>query len=73
MCRYIRPGFSDRLLHDAKDVQASLPGLFQRLGHDLSVDARNLNVHLQRRDAFVSAGDFKVHVTIMVLCARDVR
>src|SRR6185436_12479140 len=49
------------LLHDTQNVDAAFFRLFERFGHDLRIDAGDLDVHLQRRDAVASAGDFEVH------------
>ena len=40
--------------------------------HDLGRDAGDLDVHLQRGDAVLGAGDLEVHVAQMVLVAQDV-
>ena len=61
-----------RLAHLDEDVQAAVFGLSQRDAHDLFSDARDLDIHLQRRDAAVGAGDLEVHVAKMVLVAEDV-
>ena len=61
------------LRHLAEDVQAAVlaPGR-GRLPHDLLGDALDLDVHLQRGDAFRGAGDLEVHVAEMILVAEDV-
>ena len=40
--------------------------------HDLLGDRGDLDVHLQRGDALVGAGDLEVHVAEMILVAEDV-
>src|ERR1051326_740349 len=63
---------SERLLHHTQDVETSFLRLLQSLGHDLSVDAGDLDVHLQSGDAVARARDFEVHVAIVIFSARDV-
>ena len=62
----------ERLRHLAEDVQAPVPRLVERDAHDLLGDRGDLDVHLQRGDALVGAGDLEVHVAEMVLVAEDV-
>src|SRR6476661_7764124 len=66
---YTRGG--QRLGHLAEDVDASVPGLAERNPHDLFGDALDLDVHLQRGDAVIGAGDLEVHVAEMILIAED--
>ena len=47
-------------------------GLRQRVAHDLEGDAGDLDVHLQRGDPALGAGDLEVHVAEVVLDAGDV-
>src|SRR5262245_58935600 len=65
-------GAAERLGHLAEDVQAAGVGLLQRLAHDLLGDAGDLDVHLQRGDALLSAGHLEVHVAQVVLVAQNV-
>src|SRR6185312_7776611 len=53
---------AEALGHLAQDVQAAVLGLAQRHPHDLLVDRGDLDVHLQRGDAALGAGDLEVHV-----------
>ena len=46
--------------------------LMQRLAHDVTIDATDLDVHLQRSDTARCAGDFKIHVAQMVFVAENV-
>ncbi len=46
--------------------------LVQRDPHDLLGDRGDLDVHLQRGDALLGAGDLEVHVAEMILVAEDV-
>ena len=50
----------------------AVPRLIERDAHDLLGDRGDLDVHLQRRDAALGAGDLEVHVAEMVLVAEDV-
>jgi hypothetical protein len=59
--------------HLAQDVQAAVLGLAERHLHDLLVDRGDLDVHLQRGDAAIGAGDLEVHVAEVILVAQDVR
>ena len=52
-------------------MRASLR-LRERVAQDLERDARDLDVHLQRGDAALGAGDLEVHVAEVVLDAGDV-
>ena len=55
-----------------EDVHAAFARLRQRDRHDLLGDALDLDVHLQRGDAAVGAGDLEVHVAEVILVAEDV-
>src|SRR5690606_9392664 len=70
--RELRTRTRERLGHLAEYVKAPALGLLQRLAHDRSRDAANLDVHLKRRDALRGAGDLEVHVAQRVLAAEDV-
>ena len=61
-----------RLVHLAEDVQAAFLRLRERLLHDLEIEALDLDVHLDRRDAVPRAGDLEVHVAEVILGAEDV-
>ena len=61
-----------RFLHQLQDVHAAFARLRQRDRHDLLGDALDLDVHLQRRDAAIGAGDLEVHVAEVILVAEDV-
>ena len=62
----------DRLAHLAEDEQPALARLRERVAQDLERDARDLDVHLERGDAVLRAGDLEVHVAEVVLDAGDV-
>src|SRR5215212_3802007 len=62
----------DDLAHLAEDELARLVGLGQRVAQDVERDTRDLDVHLQRGDAALGAGDLEVHVAEVVLDAGDV-
>src|SRR6266571_1633522 len=53
----LRARRGDRLLHDVEDVEAGLLGLVQRLADDLEVEPFDLDIHLDRGDAFTRPGD----------------
>src|ERR1700677_332419 len=63
----------ENLVHLAEDMQPSGAGLIERHLHDLARNARDLDVHLQGRDAVVRAGDLEIHVAQVILIAEDVR
>ena len=65
-------GAPKRLLHLAQDVEPALARLLERLLHDLEVEALDLDVHLDRGDALLGAGDLEVHVAEVILGAEDV-
>ena len=65
-------GGVERLGHFAEDVQTAVLGLAERDLHDLLGDAGDLDVHLQRGDTVVGAGDLEVHVAEVILVAEDV-
>jgi hypothetical protein len=62
----------DGLRHLAEHVQPRLARLGQRLPHDVDRDAADLDVHLQRGDPLLGAGDLEVHVTVVILAPHDV-
>src|SRR5712692_441456 len=62
----------DGLGHLAQHVQSCLPGLGEGLAHDVHRDAADLDVHLERSDSLVRAGDLEVHVAVMILAAHDI-
>ena len=53
-------------------MQACIAGLSQRLIHDLASNPLDLDIHLQRGDATVGAGNLEVHVTEVIFIAQDV-
>ncbi len=62
----------DPLAHLFKNVQASTLRLRQSLPHDLSGNAPDFNIHLQRGDSILGPGDLEIHVTVMILSPRDI-
>ena len=60
------------LIHLVEDEQASALRLRQRFAHDLRRDAADLDVHLQGGDAVPGAGDFEIHIAVVIFSARDV-
>ena len=65
-------GAVDDLGHLGEDERACLVRLRQRVAQDVERDARDLDVHLQRGDPVLGAGDLEVHVAEVVLDAGDV-
>ncbi len=65
-----RPGQCTQ--HLLQDVQATLPGLLERLGEKILGQAIALDVHLQGGEALAGARDLEVHVTAVVFRAEDV-
>src|SRR5215469_202366 len=59
--------------HLGKYVSAALPGLLERDPHDLLGYRGDLDVHLQRGDAPLGAGDLEVHVAKVILVAENIR
>ena len=53
-------------------MHAAILSLMQRLAHDLTIDAADLDVHLQRRHAFGRAGHFEIHVAQVILVAENI-
>src|SRR5665647_2500282 len=67
-----RPGGGQRLVHLVEDVQAALARLRQRFLHDIHGDVRHLDIHLETGDSGARAGNFEIHVAVVVFGARDV-
>ena len=64
--------FAERLFHGVENLQASFLRLGQGFAHHADADAEDLDVHLKRGDACARAGDFEVHVAVMIFGAGDV-
>ena len=62
----------DRLVHLAKDMQATVFCLCQRLFHDLLRNTLDLDIHLQRGNTVLGTGNLEVHVAEMVLVTEDI-
>ncbi len=56
----------------SKICSRALRACSRRFGHDGMRHVRDLDVHLQRRDAVFRAGDLEIHVAVMIFRARDV-
>jgi hypothetical protein len=54
-------------------LQTRFAGLGQGFAHHGDADARDLDVHLQRGNSLPRAGNFEIHVAIMIFGAGDVR
>src|SRR5215469_15086759 len=59
--------------HLGKYVSAALAGLLECNSNDLLGYRGDLDVHLQRGDAPLGAGDLEVHVAEVILVAKDIR
>src|SRR5580704_7234533 len=68
----LRARFAERLFHGVKDLQAGFFRLGEGFAHHGDADAEYLDVHLQRGNARARAGDFEVHVAVVVFGAGDV-
>ena len=66
------PRRGQNLVHLAEDVQPSPLRLRQGFAHDLRRDAPDLDIHLQGGNAVLGAGDFEVHVAVVIFGARDI-
>ncbi len=62
----------DRLFHLVENVEPATARLLHGFVHDLGRDADDLDVHLQRGNSFARAGDFKVHIAVVVFCSGNV-
>ena len=71
--RNFRARGRDRLVHDVQNLQARLAGLRQGFAHHGDADARDLDIHLQRRNSLPRAGNFEIHVAVVIFGAGDVR
>src|SRR5580704_10393699 len=60
------------LAHLFEDVQASPLRLSQSLPHNLSGNAADFDVHLQRGDAVFGPSDFEIHVAVVILSPGNV-
>src|SRR5215813_11519095 len=65
-------GAGQCLRHLREDVMAPVSRLLQRNPHDLLGDGGDLDVHLERGNTALGAGDLEIHVTEMILVAEDV-
>src|ERR1035441_5148716 len=63
---------ADDVGHLAEDERARLFCLSERVAQDVERDARDLDVHLQRRVPALGARDLEVHVSEVILDAGDV-
>ncbi len=65
-------GVGNNRQHLVQDEQARLASLGQRLGHDLGIDALDLDIHLQGSDAPWWSGDFEIHIAQVIFDALDI-
>src|ERR1700674_797501 len=64
---------AERFFHRVEDLETGFLGLRQGFAHHLNADAEDFDIHLQTGDAGARAGDFEVHVAVVVFRARDIR
>src|SRR5260370_613547 len=64
---------AERLLHGVENLEAGFFRLREGFAHHANGDAQELDVHLQRGDTRASAGDFEVHVAVVVFGSGNVR
>src|SRR4028118_1035212 len=69
----VRARRGDGAEQDVQDLEPAHLGLAEGLLQELGRDARDLHVHLKRRDAVPRTGDLEVHVAHVVLEALNVR
>ena len=70
--RHVAAVLGERLIHDVENLQARLAGLLERLAHQRDADAADLDIHLQRGDAGARAGNFEIHVAVVIFGAGDI-
>src|SRR5439155_16818703 len=70
--RQIGTRLRERLRHLSKNVKSAFTRLRQRFLDDLEIESLDLDVHLDRSDTVLSAGDLEVHVAEVTLCAENV-
>src|SRR5713226_7793578 len=61
------------LLHGVENLEAGFLRLCKGFAHHGDADAEDFDVHLQRGDARASAGDFEIHVAVVVFGSGNVR
>src|SRR5260370_3502964 len=64
---------AEGLLHGVENLEAGFLRLRECFAHHADGNAQYLDVHLQRGDARARAGDFEVHVAVVVFGPGDVR
>src|SRR5437588_754155 len=70
--RNLRARGVKRRFHGIQNLEARFFRLCERLPHPGKTDAKDLDVHLQRVDAVARAGDFEVHIAVMIFGAGNV-
>ena len=53
-------------------MQPTLAGLVERLLHDFGRNTVDLDIHLQRGDAIVGAGDLEIHIAEVILVTENI-
>src|SRR5260370_14222678 len=71
--RNLRARRAESFFHDVENLKARFFCLCEGFAHHGDADAEDLDVHLERGDAVTRAGDFEVHVAVVVFSAGDVR
>src|SRR5216683_1225227 len=64
---------AERFLHGVENLEAGFFRLREGFAHHPDGDAKDLDVHLQRGDTRASAGDFEVHIAVVVFGSGNVR
>ena len=63
----------ENFFHLPQDEHPSALRLRQSFTHDLGRDSADLDIHLKRSDTVSRAGDFEIHIAVMILGAGNVR
>src|SRR5229473_6057634 len=64
---------AEGLLHGVENLEAGFFRLREGFAHHADGDAQDLDVHLQRGDTRAGAGDFEVHIAVVVFGSGNVR
>ncbi len=66
-------GSLNSLGHFIKDMHPALFGLGQCLSHDITINAVDLDIHLQRGNPIFRSYNLEIHITKMILITQDIR
>ncbi len=72
MLGHLISGLGDTLLHLGEDMNTALFGLGKGFAHDLPINSIDLNIHLQRGNAFTGSDYLEIHITEMIFIAEDI-